>query len=73
MTKGLLMWLAYGVLGLALEAWGLIRPAGGDTLSYQVWRLLGYERRPAGFIWARRCLFVASWCWLTIHFFGERD
>lgn len=54
-------WTLTAILAAALELWALIRRAGGDTLSEQVWRLLRVR-------WIRP-LALLIWGWLTVHFF----
>jgi len=69
MTLPLLVWLIWGLLGLAWELYDVFNTTPGDTLSEQVWRFLKLGSPPGGLTSVRRILFIALWGWLTFHFF----
>lgn len=64
-------WLVWGLAFLVIEGFALARKKRGDTLSEHVWswfQLRGRKdgKRPWQII--VRILFMAFWCWLTVHF-----
>ena len=58
-------WLAIGLAAGGLELWALLDSGRGDTLSEQVWFLLGFH--PA--VWFTA---LGATAWLLRHFFLGR-
>jgi hypothetical protein len=56
-------WIAFGVVGLLAEAVALMRPKFGDTLSEQIWTLLGIQP----IVWF---VGLALAIWGILHLFG---
>ena len=65
------LWIAWGVLFMIIEGVAIVRKERGDTLSELVWawfQLRGRKDDKKPWQVILRIVFMAFWCWLTVHF-----
>jgi hypothetical protein len=61
-------WLAWIVMFLSLEIYGLVTNLRGDTFSETVWRWFRVmDTRPTTLTWILRSILVVFLVWLTGH------
>jgi hypothetical protein len=62
------IWLAWLVMFLSLEIYGLITNRRGDTFSENVWRWFRVmDERPTILMWSLRAVLLVFLVWLTGH------
>lgn len=67
-TVGWIVWIVYF---LALEIPAVVNSRNNDTLSEQLWWILGIgKRRVTGWAYVRRIGFLLFAAWLVIHTFS---
>lgn len=63
------LWIAWAAMFCIVEYFALTNGVPGDTLSEQVWMLIGTGSERSGLNWFFRVTLVAGFAWLVPHFF----
>ena len=63
------LWIVWVLMFCVVEYFALTNGIDGDTLSEQVWKLIGTGSERSGLNWLWRVGLGAGFAWLVPHFF----